>query len=104
MAKGHELNFIFNHAILMGAVQRFLITAYTIDRDQYKHAKLFIMYEFDSDGGSDEWSAAIPFTELEDHHRDLALLEKSLRDEEYDERDDESDDIIAVIKNDLHLE
>lgn len=104
MAKGHELNFIFNHAIVMGAVQRFLITAYTIDRDQYEHAKLFIMYEFDSDGGSDEWSAAIPFTELEDHQRDLALLEKSLRDEEYDERDDVSDEIIDVIKNDFHLE
>ena len=100
MTKGHELNFIFNHAIVMGAVQRFLITAYTIDRDQYEHAKLFIMYEFDSDGGSDEWSAAIPFTELEDHQRDLALLEKSLRDEGYDV----SDEIIDVIKNDFHLE
>lgn len=45
MTKGHELNFIFNHAIVMGAVNRFLITTYTIDRDQYENAKLFIMYE-----------------------------------------------------------
>ena len=104
MAKGHEFNFIFNHAIVMGAVQRFLITAFTIDRDQYENAELFIMYEFGSDGGYDECGAAIPFAELEDHQRDLALLEKSLRDEEYNERDDVSDKIIDVIKNDFHLE
>lgn len=102
MPNVYQLHNIFCHTEVIGSRERFRITAYTIDQDRYEDAKLFISYEFECDNEVDEWSVSIPFVELEDHQHDMVLLTDAIRDEDYDERDDVYDEIIAVVEHEFH--